>query len=143
MVATFRSTSRSRQFVKQLVAVQFFSWNLLFLRRHSMGNESRLRSVAETARSSLRVGDLVFRLDEHEIVCVLHGADAMTAHLVLLRVADALEDVFSNELPNTVRLGIASATPPIDGLTVDELVASARQRMKLVGSELITSHPPI
>jgi GGDEF domain-containing protein len=106
-------------------------------------NESRLRSVAETARSSLRVGDLVFRLDEHEIVCVLHGADAMTAHLVLLRVADALEDVFGNELPNGVRLGIASATPPVDGLTVDELVASARQRVKLVGSELITSHPPI
>jgi putative nucleotidyltransferase with HDIG domain len=106
------------------------------------GHESRLRSVAETARSSLRVGDLVFRLDEHEIVCVLHGADAMTAHLVLLRVADALEDVFNNEVTKAVRLGIASATPPIDGVTVDELVASARQRMKLVGSELITSHPP-
>jgi hypothetical protein len=66
----------------------------------------------------------------------------MTAHLVLLRVADALEDVFNNEVTKAVRLGIASATPPIDGVTVDELVASARQRMKLVGSELITSHPP-
>jgi hypothetical protein len=41
MVATYRSTCRSRQFVKQLAAVPFFSWNRLFLLRHSMGKMNR------------------------------------------------------------------------------------------------------
>lgn len=108
-----------------------------------MHGDSRLRSVIEIARSSLRVGDLVFRIADHEIVCVLHGADAMTAHLVLLRVADALEDAFGNDFSNGARLGIATATPPGDGLTVDELVATARQHVKVVGSELLTAQPPI
>ena len=108
----------------------------------SKADESKLPSIVEAVRSSLRLGDLVFRLERDQIVCVLNGADAMTAHLVLLRVAESLEATDAH-LNTDLTLNLATATSPDDGTTVDELVATARTRLKAVGSELITSHTPI
>ena len=43
-----------------------------------------LRPIADAVRGSLRLGDSVFRLRDDEIVCILHGADSVTARFLYL-----------------------------------------------------------
>ena len=103
--------------------------------------EVALKGVAQAIKSSLRLGDLLFRLQHDEILCVLHGADAMTAHLVLLRVTEALS-LGLRDQSEGVALSTGVATPPIDGRNLDELVRSARSRLVPVSSGLITYQRP-
>jgi putative nucleotidyltransferase with HDIG domain len=105
----------------------------------SPGSANRgLKTVADAVRSSLRLGDLVFRMRSDEILCILHGADATTANLVRLRVSEAL-DGRANGLreASDIELSIATATPPVDGPGLDELVVTARRQLVPLNSGLI------
>ena len=50
-----------------------------------------LRVVANDVRGALRLGDLIFRLTQHEIVCILSGADAATANAITVRLTETLD----------------------------------------------------
>ena len=97
-----------------------------------------LKAIADGIRSSLRLGDLVFRLQGDEILCILNGADAMTANLVRLRVADELDE----RGLGSADLALGTATPPDHGLSLDELVQTARKELAPIHSRLIGSRSP-
>ncbi len=99
---------------------------------------SSLRVVANDVRSALRLGDLIFRLTQHEIVCILSGADAATANAITVRLTETLDRSIGDRSHHSVlSLAIGSATPPMDGTGLDELVVAARQRLIYLKSELV------
>jgi putative nucleotidyltransferase with HDIG domain len=98
----------------------------------------QLKAIADGVRSSLRLGDLIFRLQDDEILCILNGADAMTANLVRLRVADALDE----RIAASPQLALSTATPPKDGLSLDELVLTARTELSSMDTRLIGNRQP-
>jgi len=106
--------------------------------RAGRSSAESLKGIADGVRSSLRLGDLVFRLQGDEILCILNGADAMTANLVRLRVADALDE----RGLGSPDLALGTATPPDDGLSLDELVQTARKELAPMHSRLIGSRAP-
>jgi putative nucleotidyltransferase with HDIG domain len=106
--------------------------------RVATSSADSLKGIADGVRSSLRLGDLVFRLQGDEILCILNGADAMTANLVRLRVADALDEKGCSASDLT----LGTATPPDDGLSLDELIQTARNELAPMHSRLIGSRSP-
>jgi GGDEF domain-containing protein len=98
---------------------------------------SLLRVVANDVRSALRLGDLIFRLTQHEIVCILSGADAATANAITVRLTETLDRSTGDRPNSVVGLAIGCATPPMDGTGLDELVLAARQRLMHLKSELL------
>jgi putative nucleotidyltransferase with HDIG domain len=105
----------------------------------ALSEVATLRLVASGVRSALRLGDLIFRLSQDELVCILNGADGPTTQLIAGRLAETLERCFAAS-GATLDLGLAvgSATPPIDGVGLDDLVAISRRRLTPLSSRLIS-----
>jgi putative nucleotidyltransferase with HDIG domain len=105
----------------------------------ALSEAATLRLVASGVRSALRLGDLIFRLSEDELVCILSGADAATTELIAGRLTETLERCFAAS-GATLDLGLAvgSATPPADGTALDDLVSTARGRLTRLNSRLIS-----
>ena len=98
---------------------------------NSMGpvSDRAIEAVASGIRKALRVGDLLFRYDANELAVLLSQTDAETATLVAERTRLALATELSERTeiwPVSVTLGVATA--PADGVSVDDLVTTARGR---------------
>ena len=105
----------------------------------ALSEAATLRLVASGVRSALRLGDLVFRLSEDELVCILSGADAATAQLISGRLTETLERCFAaSGAALDLGLAVGSATPPADGTALDDLVSIARRRLIRLNSRLIS-----
>ena len=105
----------------------------------ALSEAATLRLVASGMRSALRLGDLIFRLSQDELVCILNGADAPTTQLIAGRLAQTLERCFAASGGNLdLGLAVGSATPTLDGADLDDLVAMARRRLTLLSSRLIS-----
>jgi putative nucleotidyltransferase with HDIG domain len=105
----------------------------------ALSQSTTLRLVANRVRSVLRPGDLIFRLSDTELACLLSGADAVTAELVSARLTETLERSFAAS-GSALDLGLAvgSASAPSDSSALDDLVAAARGRLTPVSSKLIS-----
>jgi putative nucleotidyltransferase with HDIG domain len=105
----------------------------------ALSQAATLRLVANGARSALRLGDLIFRLSQSELACILSSADAMTTQLVAARLTDTFERSFAAS-GGRLDLGLAvgAATMPTDGVALEDLVAAARQRLTPLTSKLIS-----
>jgi putative nucleotidyltransferase with HDIG domain len=105
----------------------------------ALSEVATLRLVASGVRGALRLGDLIFRLSQDELVCILNGADAPTTQLIAGRLGETLDRCFAAS-GATLDLGLAvgSATPPTDGTGVEDLVAIARRRLTPLSSRLIS-----
>ena len=108
--------------------------------RHGTGahlvNDQTIEVVASGIRKALRVGDLLFRYDGHELAILLSQTDADTASVVAdrtrLALATELSERHSDVSPINVTIGVATA--PADGVSVDDLVKTARARERpLIG----------
>jgi diguanylate cyclase (GGDEF)-like protein len=92
-------------------------------------SDRTIEAVASGIRKALRVGDLLFRYDANELAVLLSQTDSDTANLVAdrtrLTLATELSQA-SERWPISVTLGVATA--PADGVSVDDLVKSARGR---------------
>jgi putative nucleotidyltransferase with HDIG domain len=136
----------NHQYLREYVAAPLskqsgMSGSLLLIQvayRRSVPMSPVLKIVADAVRSTLRLGDFVFRLNEDEFLCILNGAEAATAQVISLRVSDAVERSLhhlSEDRTPVVRVG--AATPSLDGTQFDELLATARERLSARNSELI------
>jgi diguanylate cyclase (GGDEF)-like protein/putative nucleotidyltransferase with HDIG domain len=102
--------------------------------RHGNGvqpvNDHTIEAVASGIRKALRVGDLLFRYDANELAILLSHTDAETASLVAdrtrLALATELSERHSDAWPISVTIGVATA--PADGVSLDDLVKTARGR---------------
>jgi diguanylate cyclase (GGDEF)-like protein len=92
-------------------------------------SDRTIEAVAIGIRKALRVGDLLFRYDANELAVLLSQTDSDTANLIAdrtrLTLATALYEA-SEPSPISVTLGVATA--PSDGVSVDDLVKSAKGR---------------
>ena len=87
-------------------------------------------------RKALRVGDLLFRYDGHELAILLSQTDADTASLWPIEPGSRWRrnspSVTQMYRPINVTIGVATA--PADGVSVDDLVKTARARERpLIG----------
>ena len=101
--------------------------------RHSSGiapvGDRAIEAVASGIRKALRVGDLLFRYDANELAILLSQTDAETANLVAERTRLSLSTELSERpevWPISVKVGVATA--PADGVSVEDLVTTARGR---------------
>ena len=99
-------------------------------------NDQTIEVVASGIRKAFRVGDLLFRYDGNELAILLSQTDAETASVVAertrLALATELSEHHSDAWPISVTIGVA--TTPADGLSVDDLVNTARARERpLIG----------
>ena len=105
----------------------------------ALSQSATLRLVANGVRGGLRLGDLIFRLSDTELACILSGADAATTELVSARLTETLERSFAAS-GSALDLGLAvgSASALSDSAALDDLVAAARGRLTPVSSKLIS-----
>jgi diguanylate cyclase (GGDEF)-like protein len=89
---------------------------------HAAG-DSVLRQVTQTMRSSLRVGDSIYRVGGEEILVVLPGASRADAVEVAERLRRAVHDLHPDGVSMTVSVGVAVSRP--GGLDTDDLVNRA------------------
>jgi diguanylate cyclase (GGDEF)-like protein/putative nucleotidyltransferase with HDIG domain len=93
-------------------------------------NDRTIEAVATGIRKGLRVGDLLFRYNANELAILLSQTDATTANVVAERTRAALASHLSavqrDSWPISIWLGVATA--PTDGVSVNDLVVSARGR---------------
>jgi diguanylate cyclase (GGDEF)-like protein len=91
-----------------------------------------VEASASGIRKALRVGDLLFRYNAHELAVLLSQTDAETASLVAERTRLTLLSELSGQHSEgggvNVLLGVATA--PTDGVSVDSLVEAARGRAR-------------
>jgi diguanylate cyclase (GGDEF)-like protein len=109
-----------------VVRIQSFSGTV---RTTGKVSDSTLESVANAVKRGLRGGDLLFRYGQEEFLVLLTQTDTDTAHVVADRISSRFTDEFENvdELQRPL-LTIGVATAPLDGLTIDALVAAAVNR---------------
>jgi putative nucleotidyltransferase with HDIG domain len=92
--------------------------------------EQAIATVAVAVRRALRGGDLLFRYSANELVVLLTQTDATTADLVAARIRETTSSDLAQhagiEFSIAVALGVATA--PSDGLSVHDLVKTARNR---------------
>jgi diguanylate cyclase (GGDEF)-like protein/putative nucleotidyltransferase with HDIG domain len=139
----FAATSKNVQ-PEDKVSVIFVTIRAM-VRGHGSGfapvSDRTIETVASGIRKALRVGDLLFRYDANELAILLSQTDSDTANLVADRTRLTLVTELSGASepwPVTVSLGVATA--PADGVSVDELVKSARGREKpLMGGSSVSS----
>jgi diguanylate cyclase (GGDEF)-like protein len=93
-------------------------------------NDRTIEAVTCGIRKALRVGDLLFRYDGHELAVLLSQTDAETAALVADRTRLALAAELSQAPLDAwqVRVTLGVATAPADGVSVDDLIKAARSR---------------
>ena len=101
-----------------------------------------LTGVVGGIKSSLRGADILFRYSSEQLVVLLTQTEQVAAMSVADRIAETLASVTS-EMPGATSptLGIASA--PADGTTLDDLVAVARTRQRLLAAKLANRPPAI
>jgi diguanylate cyclase (GGDEF)-like protein/putative nucleotidyltransferase with HDIG domain len=101
--------------------------------RHNNGivmvSDRAVEAVASGIRKALRVGDLLFRYDANELAILLSQTDADTANLVAERTRLALAAELSERSEvGSISVALGVATAPADGVSVDDLVTTARGR---------------
>jgi diguanylate cyclase (GGDEF)-like protein/putative nucleotidyltransferase with HDIG domain len=86
--------------------------------------------ITESARSSLRGADLLFRYDADRFVALLTQTDSATADAVGRRIASELGKLHGGEDDNAViaAVRIGRATAPDDGSTLSDLLSVAENR---------------
>jgi diguanylate cyclase (GGDEF)-like protein/putative nucleotidyltransferase with HDIG domain len=87
-----------------------------------------LSHVASAVRRSLRSADLLFRYRSDEFVALLLQTNSHTAKSIADRVRTAL---VADRIPASLNYSatVVAATTPADGLSIDALVDSARQKL--------------
>jgi diguanylate cyclase (GGDEF)-like protein/putative nucleotidyltransferase with HDIG domain len=90
-----------------------------------------LMHVSDIIRRGLRSGDLLLRYAGDEFVALLTDSDLDTAERVALRLVDSVStSSFILQDGTTLRVDLASgyAMAPVDGLSLEDLVKTARDR---------------
>ncbi|MDT8999624.1 EAL domain-containing protein [Paucibacter sp. APW11] len=99
---------------------------------HSYGDRV-LKDVAQRLKDCLREVDTVARLGGDEFALLIHQGDARGAEHAARRVQEAMSRPFSfDTLSFTVTCSTGIALFPGDGLTIEELMASAERAMHWV-----------
>jgi diguanylate cyclase (GGDEF)-like protein/putative nucleotidyltransferase with HDIG domain len=112
-----------------IVSVDVDSLKLINRRHGRAAGDRVLSEVAEAIKASLRGADVLFRYESDEFVVLLTQSGATAAARVADRIAERIADLQkrakqSEDLAISVTLGVA--TYPVDGTSIEELVAVAR-----------------
>ena len=89
-----------------------------------------LQLVAERLQACLRQTDMLCRLGGDEFVIYLHGADAVVAESVAVRILDDMRKPFLLDgMGFSIQCSIGMALYPQDGATLDDLIKQADTAM--------------
>jgi GGDEF domain-containing protein len=92
-----------------------------------------LSAIITAVKKALRGGDILSRHGEREFVALLTQTDSKGGELVCFRVLERLRDSdFAKGSEALIGLGIAPATAPADGTTLEALMNAARGRLRAV-----------
>jgi diguanylate cyclase (GGDEF)-like protein len=95
-----------------------------------------LRRVIRHSRSGLRVADILFRYGTSEFVALLNNTDTPTGKALAHRILDDIgNDQFQTNDGGklTIEATITCVSAPRDGESLDELVAAARPKIRVMG----------
>jgi diguanylate cyclase (GGDEF)-like protein/putative nucleotidyltransferase with HDIG domain len=134
--------------LQELVASQLSSMSgvslvLVTLRSHNRISklfglstaDRSLEVVAAALRRGLRGGDLLFRYGSDEFLVLLTQTDAEAAQFVAARIARQIVDAVppSEVDGSSWELTIGLSAAPVDGMSVESLVETARTRERRIG----------
>ena len=113
-------------------------------RRPSRLSDDRVLLIEATAaiRQALRGADVLFRFGAEQFIVLLTQTDSAAAGLVAGRIADRLR-VLEKERGATGAATLGIATAPVDGVTLEALIAVARSRFETVDRIAIPQYPSI
>jgi diguanylate cyclase (GGDEF)-like protein len=97
---------------------------------------SSLDTVIGEIRGALRAADVLFRFGDEEFVALLAQTEQRSAHLVAGRMSAALQKLAMEERPS-VLTGVSTA--PSDGVSLDDLVQTARSRLRGISNSSVTN----
>ena len=90
--------------------------------------------VLEAIKQALRTDDILFRYGRDEFVVLLTDTDLETALTVASRISGSVSDLVLHlsgvEHKRSITIGVATA--PADGITVEDLLSSARSRERIM-----------
>lgn len=85
-----------------------------------------LGKLARIIKGALRDEDVLFYLDDGELIALLAGTTSELAIQVIRRIAERLKKETVDSSPLSIQLGVASS--PVDGASIDSLIAAAKMR---------------
>jgi diguanylate cyclase (GGDEF)-like protein/putative nucleotidyltransferase with HDIG domain len=111
-------------------------------RASRVSDERALFEAASAIRQALRGADVLFRFGADQFIVLLTQTDSAAATLVASRIAERLR-TFQDEHGGTGASMLGIATAPSDGVTLEALIAAARNRYEPVDRVAIPKHPSI
>jgi len=88
--------------------------------------ETLLTKLAGIVKSELRDADVLFHYEYGELVALLAGTTSESAAHIIRRISERLQRESPDTTLLSIRIGIAST--PMDGLSIDSLIAAAKTR---------------